>query len=143
MSGYTVFLGPFAGIMVTDVRPHYLITIPSTCTDLHVASTGSSTAAKSTCRRCTTPTAGTGTHTASYVPLPPLSVPPAQISLTLYVELACGRRDPRFSAADVPGADQRDQPEHTSREGLASVRHRLDIRGALLTHRSFGIQFMF
>lgn len=31
MSGYTVFLGPFAGIMVTDVRPHPTQPLPLPC----------------------------------------------------------------------------------------------------------------
>ena len=30
MSGYTVFLGPFAGIMVTDVRFSPFVDLPST-----------------------------------------------------------------------------------------------------------------
>ena len=36
MSGYTVFLGPFAGIMVTDVRFHStLVGFAYTTIDLH------------------------------------------------------------------------------------------------------------
>lgn len=59
MNGYTVFLGPIAGIMVADVR-----TIPLLCMyesrAKSLCSTGSSTAVTSMYQPCTTRMVGTG-----------------------------------------------------------------------------------
>lgn len=52
MNGYSVFLGPFAGIMITDVSP-LALSVSSYSKDLSVFSTGSSTSAALTCRQCT------------------------------------------------------------------------------------------
>lgn len=64
MNGYTVFLGPFAGIMVADVRqftsPCHVGSILM-CVD----STGSCTRARLTCLRCTVHMGGTGILAAS------------------------------------------------------------------------------
>lgn len=87
MSGYTVFLGPFAGIMVTDVS---FISSPFLCfvsllTVSYLYSTGWYTSAALTSRRCTSPTGGIGTPLALTGALSLLwSCPSAQLFRALY-----------------------------------------------------------
>lgn len=65
MSGYTVFLGPIAGIMVTDVR--FIIMRQSDEINLTFPSIGLCIAVAWTCPLCTTPTDATAIPTDAYV----------------------------------------------------------------------------
>lgn len=65
INGYTVFLGPFAGIMVTDVSTTPTYPSSSPIDDDENISTGSCTSARWTCLRCTDPMDGIATPTAA------------------------------------------------------------------------------
>jgi len=65
MNGYTVFLGPIAGIMVTDVS--IASTLEQLILSANINSIGSSIGLMSMFLRCIVLTADTGTHTVSCV----------------------------------------------------------------------------
>jgi hypothetical protein len=122
MAGYTVFLGPIAGIMIADVRIyHFVPDLRSSC-----SSTGSSTAERSTFHHSIGRQAVTGTLVAWYVLLFGSLLFPDPVALLACIELARSCSPPCIRTPQSSGSNQFYQSKHSCSRRYLPVPHFMD-----------------